>query len=331
VGKGTTLRYARSPGFEEISGSAREQCDLHDQWLGFIQRHVLGYDLLSGAANDRDFSINAWSRAADEWAVSRFSTIAGKSQLIRRAREIARDPRERYVAYFSLNNTLEFEQLRRTNVCAADSLTLVSGAEPLLHNKLGDNDTLCFAMPREFVDQRLIRAEDVCARPVPVQRGLGRLVRSSLMALQRDADAMTEDEFCRAARVVGDLVLMVVGGQGDLMSNVRSVRTSNLARIKRVIRERLSDPDLRLADIAHACGISLSYMHNLFRDDGRTAWEYLKMERLQLARHMLQTTGRQARTVTDVALDCGFSNMSQFSTAFRAAFGVPPRDVLRQG
>ena len=330
MSRGATLQYARAPSLEQISGSAREQCDLHDQWLNFIQRHVLRYALFSGASNDREFSISAWSRAADAWAVSRFKTVAGKSQLIRRAADIAQDPRERYVAYVSLNNNLEFEQLRRTNVCAAGSLTLVSGAEPLLHNKLGDNDTLCFAMPREFVDQRLVRAEDLCARAVPVQRGIGHLVRSSLLTLQQDGDAMTDDEFCHAARLVGDLVLMMVGGQGDLMSGARSVRTSNLARVKRVIRERLSDCDLRPADVADACGISLSYMHNLFRDDGRTAWEYLKTERLQLARHMLQSTSSRARTVTDVALECGFSNMSQFSTAFRSAFGIPPRDVLRQ-
>ncbi|HEX3912366.1 MAG TPA: helix-turn-helix domain-containing protein [Steroidobacteraceae bacterium] len=33
-------------------------------------------------------------------------------------------------------------------------------------------------------------------------------------------------------------------------------------------------------------------------------------------------------TVTDVAITCGYSNLSQFSTAFRREFGIPPKDAL---
>ncbi|MFC4312057.1 helix-turn-helix transcriptional regulator [Steroidobacter flavus] len=139
---------------------------------------------------------------------------------------------------------------------------------------------------------------------------------------------MTDEEFVQAAHPLADLVLLAFGGQADVMTSTTSVRTSNLARAKRLIRQHLADPDLRLEDIAHACGFSLSYLHKLFRDDGRTAREYVNEERLQKA-HLLLRSGR-AISVTSVALECGFSNMSHFSTAFRAAFGISPRDVLGQ-
>lgn len=323
-------QYFRAQAREQISGSAHEQCDLHDKWLNFIERNVIRYDLVSGASHDRDFKISARSRTAQDWALSQFKTVSGSSRLRRRSQDISRDPRERYIAYFSMGGRLEFEQFQRTNVSAPGTITLVSAVEPLIHTKLGDNDTIGFAIPREFVDQRLVHAEDVCARPVPMQRGIGNLVKSSLTSLQQDAEVMTDQEFCYAARIVADLVLMTLGGHDDVTSTSRSVRNGNLARVKRIIRERLSDPDLRLSEVADACGISLSYVHNLFRDDGRTAWEYLKAERLQRARRLLQFTSRSSHSVTDVALECGFSNMSQFSTAFRAAFGVPPRDILRR-
>jgi AraC-like DNA-binding protein len=36
----------------------------------------------------------------------------------------------------------------------------------------------------------------------------------------------------------------------------------------------------------------------------------------------------QSTTVTDVATACGYSNLSQFSTAFRREFGISPIDAL---
>ena len=70
------------------------------------------------------------------------------------------------------------------------------------------------------------------------------------------------------------------------------------------------------------------FLHNLFRDDGRTVSQYLKVARLERARELLQRRHAPDVSVTDVALACGYSNMSQFSTAFRRAFGLTPRDVL---
>jgi AraC-like DNA-binding protein len=184
-------------------------------------------------------------------------------------------------------------------------------------------------MPREFVDERALRAEHWCVRP-PKDNGITRLFVDTLFAFARDADSLNEEEFCVTNRLVGELALLAVGSSADLSTAVRSVRTCNLARAKRAMRLRLSDPDLTLTDIANGCGISLRYLHDLFRDEGMTAREYLQGERLQRARLLLQSACGQGVTVTAVALTCGFANSSQFSTAFRRAFGLSPRDVLRR-
>ena len=75
--------------------------------------------------------------------------------------------------------------------------------------------------------------------------------------------------------------------------------------------------------------MSLGHLHHLFRDEGRTAWLFLKSERLERARQLLERPLRPDVTVTEISLACGFSNMSQFSTAFRRAFSISPRDLLR--
>jgi AraC-like DNA-binding protein len=164
---------------------------------------------------------------------------------------------------------------------------------------------------------------------VSARDGVARLASDTLAALQREASKMSTDEFRIATHAAGELILLAVAGAADLMSNTRSLRASNLARAKRVIRLRLADTDLSLSDVASECGLSLRYLHDLFRDDGRTVREYLQGQRLLSARRMLERSAGTA-TVTDICLACGFSNPSQFSTAFRRAFGLSPRDVLRR-
>ncbi len=311
---------------ERFSGCAMTLPDLRERWLGFIDRHLMPYHLGLGAATNRDFAIAAEGRSVDDWSIIRITTTAGKGHFTRDRKQIAADLRERYIMYISLRDSIEFEQFGRRCRCEAGTAALVSSSDPLIHTKFSDNDTIGLGIPRDFVDQRLIGIERRCLSPISIREGLGRLVAESLLSLQQNAASMSDEEFVKAAHPLADLVLLAFGGRADVGASTTCVRTSNLARAKRLIREHLSEPDLRLEDIARACGFSLSYLHKLFRVEGVTAREYVAEERLQKA-HLLLKSGRAAN-VTSVALECGFSNMSHFSTAFRAAFGVSPRDVL---
>jgi AraC-like DNA-binding protein len=92
-------------------------------------------------------------------------------------------------------------------------------------------------------------------------------------------------------------------------------------------RARLTDPTLTLADVARESGLSLRYLHALFKGSGHTMREYLVAERLQHARFLL-VQAQMSATVTEICFASGFSNASQFSTAFRRAFERSPREVL---
>lgn len=310
-------------------GQSACDTDMYDQWLSFVQQNIFEHKLGRELPRHRDFHVKALGRSVDDWAVSRIVTTAGKSQLIRDGQEISAHPRARYMAYLSLRDDIEFEQFNRHVRCQQASLTLVSGNDPLVHSKLGDNDTLCLGMPSEFVEQRYPKAEQLCAVRISTEGGIGSLVQDSFLSLHREAPRMSTEEFRSAARIVGDLILLALGSGAGPSTSTSFVRTSNLARAKRITRARLSDPDLTPADVAAECQISVSYLHNLFRDDGRTFREYLVGERLQQARAMLETGA--AISITEVAMACGFPNMSSFSTLFRKAFSAAPRAFARAG
>jgi AraC-like DNA-binding protein len=201
---------------------------------------------------------------------------------------------------------------------------------PLVQTKLGDNDTLYYFIPHEFVSQRMVWREEACAKPAHAEQGLWRLVRDALTGLARDEAHLTDAEFVGAARIVGDLVLLASDNLVDLQTTHSSVRAANLARAKRFIRAHCTNPNLTLTDVALACRLSLRYLHNLFRDDGRTMREVLQGERLRRAYDLLERQDPRSTTVTSIALASGFSNSSHFATAFRRAYSIMPKELLHR-
>ena len=76
-----------------------------------------------------------------------------------------------------------------------------------------------------------------------------------------------------------------------------------------------------LADIA--C-LSKFHFSRVFHDHcGETPHEHLSRIRLELAARSLNYI--ENKSITDVALDCGFSNPQNFSRSFRLKFGTSPR------
>jgi AraC-like DNA-binding protein len=82
-----------------------------------------------------------------------------------------------------------------------------------------------------------------------------------------------------------------------------------------------------LADLARGTGRSLSTFKRRFREmTGQSPATWLRERRLERARILLQTTDR---SVTDVALEVGFSSVSHFVHAFRRRFRTTPQRVRK--
>jgi AraC-like DNA-binding protein len=317
---------ASYPARDDLVGSARDGLEAQAQWVRFVARNF-GHFAIE-IKKESTFRVQATSRAADEFMVIRLTTQDGKAKLQRCAREIGRDCQDRYALYMPMAGEQEIIQLNRASRCMPGALTVVSMAESLEQTKFGNNDTIYYFMPRTFVEQRMVWPEKIRGRTIDARGGVWRLVAETLLALQQNAHGMSDGQFAHCAHMLGDLIMFAASDCRDTSFNPSSARASHLARVKRTILARLTETELSLSDIARECALSLRYTHDLFRDDGRTMREYIQGERLQLARHLLETGDPCSTSITEVGFACGFSNASHFSTAFRRAFGVSPRDVL---
>jgi AraC family transcriptional regulator len=87
--------------------------------------------------------------------------------------------------------------------------------------------------------------------------------------------------------------------------------------------DRHPDAALTLGNLARAAGLSpYHFLRTFERLTGVTPHQYVLRARLREAGVRL---AGEADKVLDIALDCGFGDVSNFNRAFRREFGVSPR------
>jgi AraC-like DNA-binding protein len=177
------------------------------------------------------------------------------------------------------------------------------------------------------------KADQVIGHPVSARTGIGALLANNLIKIINDSHAYRESDSLRIATVLVDLASAlfahVLETDGDL--EPESWQRTLILRIRDFIDRHLHDPDLNPGAIADAHHISVSYLHRLFQaDDGVTVATWIRQQRLERARRVLEDPCLRGVPVHQIATRCGFTDHSVFTRAFRIAFGLPPSEHRHQ-
>jgi AraC-like DNA-binding protein len=162
------------------------------------------------------------------------------------------------------------------------------------------------------------------ASPISAMQPLGAALTRVADDLSRPLYAGRMATLYREAKVLELLALQLDALNGDA-SPPATLATRDLARV-RDARDRLL-ADLRetpnLHDLAHAVGLSAKRLNQGFRElYGTTAFELLRDARLDAARSMLDE-GLDV-PLKQIAWQVGYSQATNFISAYRRRFGVSP-------
>ena len=155
---------------------------------------------------------------------------------------------------------------------------------------------------------------------LPPLKSLSRTVARACAALVRSTDPNTHWEEL-SVQIAAEAAWLVQG----LSTHPSSVPPSTVARVTRAVRmiERQAEGELPLGSLAQEAGLSPYHFLRTFQQlTGLTPHQYVRRIRLREAAVRL-TSAREK--ILNIALDCGFGDVSNFNRAFRTEFGLSPR------
>lgn len=198
-------------------------------------------------------------------------------------------------------------------------LLLPAGEPAYLHLAAGEL-LLCALRPRQLYNAEAGRA---AAAPLNLRGGLlddvahGIAVNLRACARgQRPGPNAVAEHLARA--LVAHLVALHAHGAAPLRDSLGQLR---LARARAFLDSRLSSP-VDLAEAAEVAGCSVHHFAHLFKASmGISPMRYLRQQRMQFARELVETT---QLSMCEIADRVGIPDAARFSQAFRSYWQAAP-------
>jgi AraC-like DNA-binding protein len=233
-----------------------------------------------------------------------------------------------YVMAFPLTGSVAFRQDGRTGFASTGEYLLLS--ELAFYELSSDKNArlLMMRIPAAELRGRLLSIEDHVSRRFKPNEQMTRLLVGMIRSVaELFINSPPPNPQALATEIISFVALTIGSEDRGAATDVRNARYHLRRRIVDFIESHLSDQSLSPKKIAASSRISLSYLYSLFNDNETTVSQFVQTKRLQRAYEILVADPKGHRTVSEVAYEVGFKNVSHFSRCFSRHFKVAPRDV----
>ncbi len=102
---------------------------------------------------------------------------------------------------------------------------------------------------------------------------------------------------------------------------------SLVEKVKRFINEHIGEQSLTREEVANFVYLNPDYLNRVFKKEaGMSISDYVQLQRIEYAKQLLT---RSEYSVSDIAVQSGYSNLSYFSTLFKKMTGMNPGDYRK--
>lgn len=122
-----------------------------------------------------------------------------------------------------------------------------------------------------------------------------------------------------------EIILYLIGKYGnDFITFLHLLTSDKSSKFQKIIKNSVYS-NLKLEEIAFLCNMSLSTFKRRFIEEfNATPGKWIKNKRLQKAKEILEQGNTKP---SDIYLDFGYNNLSNFSSAFKSKFGISPKEL----
>jgi AraC-like DNA-binding protein len=184
-------------------------------------------------------------------------------------------------------------------------------------------------VPRQIVAALLGRLDDTPMSFVPHATEALRLLVTYASAITAGLPLTTPELQRLAVSHMQDLIAATIAATrgGRASAAGRGIAAARLQAIMTDICSHLGDGNLSVGDIARRHRVTSRYIHKLFENEGLTFSAFLLGQRLSRAHRILTDPRFADRSISSIAFDVGFGDLSYFNRTFRLRYAATPTDI----
>lgn len=161
-------------------------------------------------------------------------------------------------------------------------------------------------------------------QPRSYLRGAAQILHASASASVLAGNGLSKAHCERLGMQLAEMVEMTLCS--DLQELLPDVREERRRAVLEFIDCHLAEPEFGVGDIAREFGCSSRTIHKLFEGEAHTVARTIWERRLERCRDDMADPSITGRSITEIAHHWGFGDSQHFSRAFKARYGITPRE-----
>ena len=295
----------------------------------------LAADRTDGSATGHlpERSLRSWVRSAMLTSTN-CAEVSSRSQLLRHGKtELGRTDRDDLFINLQVRGQCIVSQGDRVSTVPAGSFHVVDTTREFRQHYIEDAEhkewrVVSFRVPRQRLVPLLANPDGFTAVAHDATAGgIDSVVASTMLATWKNIDRLDRVAADAAESAVNTVLAAAAGAKKDMPETSRAELDAALrASINRYVAAHLRGAaDLSAAAVASRFGISLRKLHQVYEGTGRTFARTAMALRVQACARQLQVGG-PTPSMTELAAQWGFSDLSHLNRVFRLHFGCLPSE-----
>ena len=220
------------------------------------------------------------------------------------------------------SGSFNVSQGSKVTSCPKNSIVLLDNSGPELEQS-PSTELLSVSIPYDTKRDIYHDFKDICGVSIDAHVGWPSILKQFIQNLWAERNQLTPSNSRFLLEILDDMIVSSFKEFSAPKTNVKK-QQSSVEDAMKIIDSELSNHELSPLFLAKKMKISKSYLYFMFRAAGISVNKIIIERRLEKCRNDLKNSNLRKTSVTDIAFNAGFRDLSHFCHRFKARYGMSP-------